>query len=92
MQNTTNAMKTENRTLPSVSVCDPAAAGAAMTRTFLTHCRGRRALTIPSSRFFGGAPPDSSAASSMSSISLAVCGSAPRRWCSVPPRAAGTPV
>ena len=32
----------------------PAASGAASTRTFLTHCFGRRPLIIASGRFFGG--------------------------------------
>ena len=80
MQKATNAMKTENKTDESVRVCEPAAAGAAITRTFLTHWRGRSALIIPSRRFLGGAPLASSSASAMSSISLAVCGSAPKSW------------
>ena len=79
MQNATNAMNTENRTEVSVRVWVPAAAGAAITNTFLTHCRGRSALTIPSRRFLGGVPVDS-ASSSARSISLAVCGSAPKSW------------
>ena len=41
---------------PSVSAPAPAAAGAAMTKTFLTHCFGRSALYMPSRRFFGGWP------------------------------------
>ena len=80
MQKATKATATENRTDESVRVCEPAAAGAAITRTFLTHWRGRSALIIPSRRFLGGAPFDSSCASSTSSISLAVCGSAPKSW------------
>ena len=54
MQNTTKAMTTSRRTRPWKSISPPAAAGAATTRTFFTHCFGRRALTIPSTRLRGG--------------------------------------
>ena len=75
MQNTMNAIATLNSTSLSVSISVPAAAGAAMTRTFFTHCLGRSALIIPSRRFFGGCP-FTSASSAAPSRSFAVCGSA----------------
>lgn len=62
------AMRMSVMTRPSKSSSPPAAAGAATTRTFFTHCFGRSALIIASGRFFGalGPAPSVSAAPSAS--------------------------
>src|SRR5699024_1833215 len=53
-QNTTKAKATSSKVRVWKSASAPAAAGAAKTNTFFTHCLGRSALIMPSTRFFGG--------------------------------------
>ena len=43
-----------SHTVREVKDSVPAAKGAARTRTFFTHCFGRKPLIIASGRFFGG--------------------------------------
>src|SRR3984957_21134454 len=67
-QNTTKAIATLTSTLVQ-SWCTSvpnAASGAAATKTFFTHCRGRIALTTPTIRLAGG--PVTGTSSLMSSL------------------------